>query len=36
VQHIKVVVEAKDNKVDLQHVLNTLFCMGEGLVYGTF
>jgi hypothetical protein len=36
VQHVKVVVEAKGNKVHLQHVLDTLFCMGKGLVYGTF
>jgi hypothetical protein len=35
-QHIKVVVEAKGNKVHLQHVLDTLFCIREGLVYGTF
>jgi hypothetical protein len=36
VQHVKVVVETKGNKVHLQHVLDTLFCIGEGLVYGTF
>jgi hypothetical protein len=36
VQHVKIVVEAKGNKVHLQHVLDTLFCIGEGLVYGTF
>jgi hypothetical protein len=35
VQHVKVVVETKGNKVHLQHVLDTLFCIGKRLVCGT-